>query len=240
MEVLVVAPVKDGSPFLRPTYIKALEGAGLSYTVITPNTPSEIATREARASGGVLLVGGSDINPLRYGHKAHPQTQESDHARDSLELEIATICLKIGIPFLGICRGMQVLAVAAGGTLHQHLPTLTKLQSETHSHPYPSYDQLYQEQFQHSVKLKPSTDLYQLFGSMIESVPSMHHQAVAASSLMSTPLRASGWSPMGVVEVIERKNPKIFQIGVQGHFEANEDLAAPVFAAFARAIRART
>ena len=157
---------------------------------------------------GLLLQGGADVNPDLYGEEAAPETDEPDQARDELELWLIADALARDLPILAICRGMQMLNVAHGGTLMQHI--------EGHRH------------VSHAVKTTAATHLARIYGATTET-NSRHHQAVGK---VGGGLIVSGRAGR-VIEGIERPD-KRFVVGVQWH---PEDLAQPdpVFQAFASA-----
>jgi putative glutamine amidotransferase len=172
----------------------------------------------------VLFSGGADVNPELYGQKKHEKTETIDTQRDELELHIIKKTLTDSKPFLGICRGAHILAVACKGTLHQHLPDITEEQ-----HAPQDIDITLAENFQlpeHPVIITPYTKAYAVFNSQEIMVPSGHHQAVNNPG----DLVVSGHSPAGITEIIE--HPELpFHIGIQGHPESSESLDA-VFKAF--------
>ena len=126
---------------------------------------------------GLVLSGGGDIDPACYAAPRDPATGQSTAARDSAELALGKGAIELGLPLLGICRGLQVINVALGGTLHQHLPDIVG--HDGHS-PEPSgYGR-------HDVTVAPGSRLADALGRVELSVPTHHHQAIAA--------RAPVWS----------------------------------------------
>lgn len=136
---------------------------------------------------GLLLTGGADIDPARFGADKHPEVSVVEAERDSLELDLYRAATERGVPVLGICRGLQLINVAHGGTLNQHVPS--------HS----CYDQT-PDVAVHRVELVQGTRGFDLYGSDLE-VNSLHHQTV---DTLGEGLVVSGHSDDGVVEVIER------------------------------------
>jgi putative glutamine amidotransferase len=105
---------------LPMTYVRAVHATGGRAVLITPDDPDKDLIDSL---DGIVFSGGGDIDPAYWGAERHPET-DVDPARDEAELLLMRAALEAGLPVLGVCRGMQVLAVAAGGTLHQHLPDL--------------------------------------------------------------------------------------------------------------------
>ena len=103
---------------LPMTYVKAVHETGGRAVLITPDDPD---TDVLESLDGILFSGGGDIDPVYWGEEPHPEV-DIDPARDNSELMLAKAALDMDLPILGVCRGMQIMAVASGGTLHQHLP----------------------------------------------------------------------------------------------------------------------
>jgi putative glutamine amidotransferase len=109
--------------FLPKVYFDAVEKAGGIAVLLPPQAVSDaIADRLLDSLDGLILTGGKDIEPARYGQDAHPETDEPRPDRDAWEDTLLRRAIEREIPFLGICRGAQMLNIARGGTLHQHLP----------------------------------------------------------------------------------------------------------------------
>lgn len=143
-----------------------------------------------RSCDGVCVTGGGDVDPARYGQDPWPGLKDPDPRRDTAEVEAIRGALAAGRPVLGICRGIQVLAVAAGGSLHQDLPTAG----------YPDHwDEGRQYEPVHRVEIEPGTVTAKVFGSAL-TVNSIHHQAVAEAG---PGLTVTGWAPDGVIEALE-------------------------------------
>ncbi|GAA4562330.1 gamma-glutamyl-gamma-aminobutyrate hydrolase family protein [Micromonospora coerulea] len=198
-------------------YVEAVIAAG-GRAVVLP--PDDADTDVLRVLDGLLLAGGADIGPERYGQPPDPRT-ESRPDRDAGELALLTAALAADLPVLGVCRGMQLLAVARGGALHQHLPDV--IGHDGHR-PAPG---VYGA---HPVRFAPGS----LAGSVmagVDRVNSYHHQAVADPG----DLVVTGWADDGVVEALEDPRRR-FLLGVQWHPENDSD-PRPV-AALVRAARA--
>jgi len=156
---------------------------------------------------GILLTGGGDVEPDRYGDVPRPETSGVDGRRDRMEIEITRWALERDLPVLAICRGIQVLNVALGGTLIQDLegeiPGAVR-----HWYPERWGDPC------HEVHINPSSRLAGLVGRTVE-VNSMHHQAVREPART---LRAVGRAPDGVIEAVEAPDQR-FCVGLQWHAE---------------------
>jgi len=161
---------------------------------------------------GLILVGGPDLDPARYGAAPHPATDPPRTARDAAELALARAALDAGLPLLGICRGLQVLNVLLGGTLHQHLPDLVG--HEGHS-PTPGRFGT------HPVRVRPGSRLAKILDREELAVPTHHHQAVER---LGAGLNPVAWSEDGLVEAAEYGDHP-FAVAVQWHPEAGDDLS---------------
>jgi putative glutamine amidotransferase len=195
----------------RPDYVTALERAGATVRVL------DAARDEPRAAldscDGLLLTGGVDVDPREYGERERHPTVEIDAARDRYELSLARAALERDVPVLAICRGAQVLNVAAGGTLVQDLPSVMP-SAIRHSITEP------RDAIAHEVVVSAGTKLADLLGldrtgDRRVPVNSRHHQSVkqAAPGFV-----VSAAAPDGVVEAIEKPDAA-FCVAVQWHPE---------------------
>jgi putative glutamine amidotransferase len=209
-------------------YVRAVHATGGRAVLITPDDPD---TDLIDSLDGIVFSGGGDIDPAYWGAERHPET-DIDPARDEAELLLMRAALEADLPVLGVCRGMQVMAVAAGGTLHQHLPDL--LGNERHraasgTDPLAADASAYGK---HDVVVRAGSRAYDLLGSRL-TVNSFHHQAVDNPGACE----AVGWCPDDrVIEIIEHPE-RAFALGVQWHPERTPDLR--VFAALAEAAAMR-
>jgi putative glutamine amidotransferase len=214
---------------LPMTYVKAVHATGGRAVLITPDDPD---TDVLESLDGVVFAGGGDIDPAYWGAEKHPAT-EVDPARDAAELMLMEAALDMDLPILGVCRGMQVMAVVGGGSLHQHLPDL--IGHERHR-AAPGTDPLAADATaygRHDVVTKRGSAAQQLLGSHL-TVNSFHHQAVDDPGSFT----ATGWCPDDrVIEIIEDPE-RTFALGVQWHPERTADLRA--FAALAEAAARRS
>ena len=191
------------------SYVRALERAGGRPLVIPP---SEGAIEETLSVlDGILFSGGSDLDPQLYDAEAHPETQGVHEARDRAEMALLTAALERDMPVLAVCRGSQVLNVARGGDLVQHLPEV--LGHEEHKHTPGQYSD-------HDVTLEPGTRVGGLLGDRAP-VKSHHHQGFGR---IGDGLREAGYAEDGTVEALEDPT-KRFAVGVLWHPEEGEDMA---------------
>jgi putative glutamine amidotransferase len=188
-------------------YLKAIEAAGGIPVVVPPLALEAVEPLLSRVAG-VCLSGGPDLDPLAYGEQRHARIGPTWNDLDALELALARAADARRIPILAICRGLQVLNVARGGTLHQHLPdvvgdSISHRQRDAGSKPT------------HWVSLTGSSLLSQVVGCERVHVNSFHHQAVAT---LGEGLRVTGRASDGTVESIEAPD-RDFVLGVQWHAE---------------------
>jgi len=190
-------------------YVRAVEKAG-GRPLLVP--PSEQAIEETLAVlDGILFSGGSDLDPDLYGAELHPETTGVREDRDRAEMALLAAALERDMPVLAVCRGSQVLNVALGGDLVQHLPD--SLGHDGHAETQGEWSE-------HHVKLEPESRVGSLIG---ESAPvkSHHHQGYGR---IGEGLREVGWAEDGTVEAIEDPSRR-FALGVLWHPEEGEDLA---------------
>ncbi|MGW3949843.1 gamma-glutamyl-gamma-aminobutyrate hydrolase family protein [Streptomyces sp. NPDC004752] len=185
-------------------YPRLVQQAGGLAAMLPPDGPEHAAAIVARLDG-LVIAGGPDVEPVRYGAVPDPRTNPPDRARDAWELALIDAALAADVPLLGICRGMQLLNVALGGTLVQHLDGHAEVPGVFGRHP---------------VKPVPGT---RYAGIVPEetSVPTFHHQAV---DRLGSGLVASAHAADGTVEAIEPSEPAGWVLGVQWHPEMGEDL----------------
>jgi putative glutamine amidotransferase len=193
-----------------PDYLAALEQAGAEPRVLDPaSDPLPEALDEC---DGVLLTGGEDVDPARYGQSAHSSV-EVDVARDAYEFALTRAALDRDLPLLGICRGAQVLNVVAGGSLVQDLPS-ARPSSVSHEVSQPK------NALAHDVAVAPASCLARVLTGRVDAtghvpVNSRHHQSVDE---VAPGFVVSATAPDGVVEAIERPD-SAFCLGVQWHPE---------------------
>ena len=219
--------------YVRHAYSAACENAGL-LPVLLPVTADE-SVREAQLDlvDGLLLSGGDDVYPGLYGEgdTVHPATEPPDERRDRHEIALIHSAVRRDLPILAICRGLQILNVAFGGTLIQDLPAISEEKR-------PHRQQALTFETSHCLTVVEDSLLSKAFGGL-ETVPvnSHHHQAVKAAA---PGLAVSARADDGVIEAMERPDSS-FVLGVQWHPEnLHEDPSArALFAAFAAAVGKR-
>lgn len=190
------------------TYTNALEAAGAAPVVLPPLGEETI---EALLDGldGVCLSGGPDVDPAEYGAARDPNLGPTWRRLDRFELALARAADRRGVPILGICRGSQVLNVARGGSLIQHL-TADGIESPLHHR-----QRVPGERQTHEVEIVPDSVLAGAVGTTSLDVNSFHHQAV---NQLGNGLVASAHAPDGVIEAIEDPDAPLY-LGVQWHAE---------------------
>ena len=172
-------------------YLGALGRAGAAALVCGPGTPPDVVHRV----DGLLLTGGGDVDPARYGAAVDPRTYGVDPQRDDLEFDLLDAALAAGLPVLAVCRGLQVLNVAFGGTLHQHVDTGVDRRPASFPAPEPGTIGPLVE-----VHLDPGCRLAEATGAVRVHGSHSHHQAV---DRLGAGLRQVGRATDGVVEAVE-------------------------------------
>ena len=186
-------------------YTEAVTAAG-GRVVLLP--PDDLDADVVRVLDGLVLAGGADLTPSHYGAEPEPLT-DSRPRRDAAEMLLARAALAADLPILGVCRGMQVLTVASGGTLHQHLPDV--LGHEKHR-PAPG---IYGT---HDARFDPGSRIAGLMGDDVE-INCYHHQGVADPGTLIVTGRTEDGSPEAVEDPARR-----FVLGVQWHPEVSRDM----------------
>lgn len=204
-------------------YSQSVQAAGGLALILPPDdgmleTPDEALDRV----DALLLAGGADVDPASYGAKPHPETNGTWPERDRFELALTHRALERDMPVLGICRGMQLLNVACGGTLEQHLPDVVG--HDDHRHTPGSFGD-------HEVRLEPGSLAERAAGGERVTVKSHHHQGIAE---LGEGLKATGWAVEDeTVEAVELADRR-FALGVLWHPE--EDMKSRVIAALVKEV----
>ncbi|HWE11164.1 MAG TPA: gamma-glutamyl-gamma-aminobutyrate hydrolase family protein [Solirubrobacteraceae bacterium] len=219
--IAVCTPVSDASfgvwnqraAVLPAGYLDAIGRAGGLALLMAPDpelieNPDDLLER----IDGLILSGGNDIDPAAYGADPHPATKGITPERDAVEIALVRRAAELDMPVLGICRGMQILNIAFGGTLIQHLPDA--FGHEDHRRIPGSFDHA-----DHDVRLAPESLAGQAAGELLHSTKSHHHQGV---DVIGEGFVVTGASTLDdLVEAIERPDRR-FVLGVQWHPEADE------------------
>ena len=217
------------STVLPHHYVEQVEAAGGVAVVLPPRTDvdEEMAAEVVSRLDALLVAGGADIEAWRYGAAAHPQAQDARPDRDAWESALVRAAREADLPALGICRGMQVMAVEAGGALEQHLPD--RVGHEAHSPTVGTFSS-------HHVTPVPGTRLAGIVGEDALDVPTYHHQAVLPESIEGTGWVPAAWHEDGTLEAMEDPGAG-FRLALQWH--AEEASRGAVFDALVSAARAR-
>ena len=211
------------------TYIEALQAAG-GIPVLIPETLSDEDVQQLYAHlQGVVLPGGGDLDPQVYGEPQHPATDSIDLERDRVELYLTRQAVADRKPFFGICRGVQVLNVALGGTLYQDLPS-------EFANALPHYfraPEFTRDHHGHTVQVEEESLLARCLGAPLVEVNSRHHQAARQ---VAPGLQVVARAPDGVIEALELPSHP-FALGVQWHPE-NLQAEAPMRGLFEQFVEA--
>jgi putative glutamine amidotransferase len=201
-------------PYPKPDYVEALKKAGAEVRTVSAGDASSV---DLHGVDGVLLTGGHDIDPSRYAEERHPATLDAEPGRDDLEIALARQAIDARLPLFAICRGLQVLNVAAGGSLVQDIPSEIGHLVE-HDVREPKNAEA------HPVRVKPGSALAEALADEINEhgetiVNSRHHQAIGK---VAPGLEVTAVAPDGLPEAVERAGQDgdgPFCVGVQWHPE---------------------
>jgi putative glutamine amidotransferase len=199
-------------------YVDAVRHSGGRPVLLPPGGDDDEARDTVAGLDGLVVSGGPDVDPVRYGQPRHPRTQPPVTVRDEWDLAVTGAALAQGVPLLAICRGMQVLNVCRGGTLHQHVPDLVG--HERHEGTPGVYGR-------HRVRIGADSVLARIVPEPgYLDVPTYHHQAV---DLLGDGLRAVAWAEDGLIEAVEPGPTEFgdlsgFALGVQWHPEQGQDM----------------
>jgi putative glutamine amidotransferase len=201
---------------VNSAYVQSIAAAGAVPLILPPAIGAAHAMGALDGINALLLSGGEDLDPSWYGAAASPALGEVDRERDLFELALFAAARQRGMPILGICRGIQLINVALGGTLWQHLPG---------ERPSPvEHDRRDARSARtHDISLQEGSRAAGVLGRTAMAVNSFHHQGIRD---LASPLRASGWARDGLVEAVEGPATEPWLLAVQWHPE--EMLGDPV------------
>jgi len=221
----ITTTLKNNVLALGHNYVKAVSMAGgIPYLIASTDDPQELNTVVGLLDG-LLMTGGPDVDPAYYDHERHPQLGEVNDDRDVFELLLFKAALKKGMPIFGICRGLQMINVAMGGTLWQDIPSdfpqseLCHRQTDDSTTPA------------HDISIVPGTVSAKVLGLTATGVNSRHHQCIKD---IAPELKITAWSPDSVPEMMEGY-PRYPILAVQSHpeiFTVHGDKVMPRFFGF--------
>ncbi len=197
---------RTGAYAVPEPYVDAIRRAGATAMVVLPGDGTAAAHMLGRFQG-LLLVGGGDVDPVRYGERPHEAIAGLEPDRDALEIDLLREARRLEVPTLAVCRGMQVMNVAFAGTLVQHLPDDRRFQRHAPGSP--------DEQVLHDVRAAVGSRLATATGAATFVCSSRHHQGV---DRLGEGIVATGWTPDGLIEAIESSSAG-WMLGVQWHPE---------------------
>ena len=217
---------------LTAAYVTALESAGLIPLIVPPLASASAPAAILDSVSGLVLTGGEDVDPARYGEERHEKVRSVNAARDATEAALVEAAKARGIPVLAICRGIQILNVALGGTLVQDIASECDT-SIAHDEDGP------RDQRSHEIIVEPGSLIAKALGTDRCMVNSFHHQSVKR---VADGMRVTARSPDGVIEGVESTDDGWWVMGVQWHPEDLNNSSEPwdrgLFKAFARQLGA--
>lgn len=202
---------------ISEAYMRAIVGAGGIPLIIPASAPVEQIQAITARLDGLLLTGGGDMNPALFDGETHPRVYDIDAGRDQLEIGLVQAAAQNGLPFLGICRGIQVINVALGGSL------ITDIGGQApHAQRHDWFPDIPRDYLAHTVALEGGCRLTKILGAASVETNSLHHQAIKSPSPAVT---VTGYAPDGIIEALELPGHP-FGIGVQWHPEWLQHLPA--------------
>ena len=217
---------------LTAAYVTALERAGLIPLIVPPLSSERAAAAVLDSVSGLVLTGGEDVDPARYGERRHEKVRSVNAARDATEAALVEAAKNRGMPVLAICRGIQILNVALGGTLVQDISSQCKTDI-AHDEDGP------RDSRSHEIIVEPGSLIANAIGAERCTVNSFHHQSVKD---VADGMRVSARSPDGIVEGIESTDEDWWVLAVQWHPEEMTNSPEPwdrgLFKAFAQKLEA--
>jgi putative glutamine amidotransferase len=217
---------------LTAAYVTALENAGLIPLIVPPLSNDRAAAAILDSVSGLVLTGGEDVDPARYGEERNEKVRFVNAARDATEAELVLEAKARGMPVLAICRGIQMLNVALGGTLVQDIASQCKTDI-AHDEDGP------RDSRSHEIVVEPGSLIAKAIGTERATVNSFHHQSVKR---VADGMRVTARSPDGIIEGLESTDKDWWAMAVQWHPEEMTDSPEPwdrgLFKAFAQQLKA--
>lgn len=195
--------------YVHHDYHKSIAANG-GIPIVLPFINPEMAIETLELCDGIILSGGEDVDPKFYGQDPHRRLGPTIPERDLTEIAIVKYAIENNIPLLAICRGVQILNVALGGTLIQDIPSQVK-------DPIQHSQKIERGRDSHWVNISKDSKLFDLIGSERVRVNSLHHQALEK---VATDLRVVATASDGIIEAVEYIHPTTFTLGVQWHPES--------------------
>ena len=189
-------------------YVERVRTAG-GLPFLIPHVPSDMLSDVVDRIDGLILTGGDDVDPRSYGETDQGDCMHSDFEADQAEIALAKQCIDAGIPILGACRGIQIINVAYGGTLHQEMTR----EGTCHGLRPTVLDEILA--LRHSIEIEPDTRLAGILGTSPRTVNTTHHQAIRD---LAPGFEVTAHAPDNTIEAIEASNGS-YVIGVQWHPE---------------------
>lgn len=221
------------------TYVRAVDVVMDAVPVLIPanGDASDVDTLVARLDGVILTGSRSNVQPSLYEGPAHPEGTPEDSARDSTTMRLIRAAISAGIPIFAICRGLQELNVALGGSLHQRLQDLPdRMDHSTPLHP----NGRIRIGKAHGIRVVPGSWLHRIAGAAVIPVNSLHNQGI---DRLAPGLVVEGTAPDGTIEAVRLPAARALTVGVQWHPEydfATDALSRNLFSAFGAATRGRS
>lgn len=221
------------------TYVRAVDQVMGGVPVLIPanGDASDVETLVSRLDGIILTGSRSNVQPSLYDGPPHAEGTPEDTPRDAMTMRLIRAAIAAGLPIFAICRGLQELNVALGGSLHQRLQDLPgRMDHSTPMHPNPKL----RTGKAHAVRLVPGSWIHRVAGAATIPVNSLHNQGI---DRLAPGLVAEGSAPDGTVEAVRLAAAPALTVGVQWHPEydfESDSVSRDLFAAFAVAIRARS
>ena len=213
---------------VNAAYVRSVLAAGGVPLVLSPLMGASLAAQALEGVDGLVLTGGEDLDPSWYGATPSPLLDPPSRERDLFELALFACARQRRLPMLGICRGIQLINVALGGTLYQDLPT--ERPGPVEHRPEGARDLR-----SHRVRIQPGSRAAAALGATELTVNSSHHQAIKD---LAPDLRATGWTDDGLIEAVETSADACWVLAVQWHpEEMHAEAAAPERGLFAALVR---